>query len=162
MAPDIKILFITLLVIGITVGCKEDKKVIETPAITFTKEGELQLYKQNSDSLVVAIDIEIADTDYEKETGLMYRDHMKENQGMLFVYDHMQLHSFYMKNTKIPLDLVFIDDKLQIASFYENAQPLNESSLSSQVPVQYILELNAGMAQKLLLEVGDRVVFTRK
>jgi hypothetical protein len=66
-----------------------------------------------------------------------------------------------MKNTKIPLDLIFIDEELRIASYKENAQPLDESSLSSEVPVQYVLELNAGQRKQYALEVGDRIEYIR-
>ena len=66
-----------------------------------------------------------------------------------------------MKNTKIPLDLIFIGEELRIASYKENAQPLDETGLSSEVPVQYVLELNAGQRQKYALEIGDRIEFIR-
>ena len=141
-------------------GCKQDKKTeIKTASISFEKEGELQIYKR--DSLLTHINIEIAETDYETQTGLMYRESMQEKQGMLFIFPDIAMHSFYMKNTEIPLDLIFIDANQHIASFQENAQPFNEEGLSSQVPIKYVLEVNAGLAEKWLLEVGDRVVFTR-
>ncbi len=141
-------------------ACKQGKKTeIKTTSISFEKEGELQIYKR--DSLLANINIEIAETDYETQTGLMYRESMQEKQGMLFIFLDVAMHSFYMKNTEIPLDLIFIDENQHIASFQENAQPFNEEGLSSQVPIKYVLEVNAGLAEKWLLEVGDRVVFTR-
>ncbi len=142
------------------VACKDQaKKEIKTEAVSFTKEGELRIFKK--DSLLSALDIEIAETDYETQTGLMYRTSMEEKQGMLFIFPDVAMHSFYMKNTKIPLDIIFIDENLKIASFQENAQPLNEAGLSSQVPVKYVLEVNAGLAEKWLLEVGDSISYTR-
>jgi len=80
---------------------------------------------------------------------------------MFFIFPDVLFHSFYMKNTKIPLDLIFIDDKLRIASFKENAQPMDETGLSSEVPVQYVLELNAGQRKQYSLEIGDRIAFIR-
>ena len=143
-------------------GCKEEqKKVIKTEAITFTKEGELTIYKEGSDSVIVKYNIEIAESDYETQTGLMYRESMELDQGMFFIFPDVLFHSFYMKNTKIPLDLIFIDDKLRIASFKENAQPMDETGLSSEVPVQYVLELNAGQCKQYSLAVGDRIAFIR-
>lgn len=149
--------FIILLICS---ACKEKKtEEIKTAIIGFTKEGELSIFKR--DSLLVNLDIEIAETDYETETGLMYRESMEEKQGMLFIQDEFKVQNFYMKNTQISLDLVFIDENLKIVSFQEKAKPFDESSLSSQVPAKYVLEINAGLAEKWLLEVRDSISFTR-
>ena len=142
-------------------GCKEEKRVVKTETIAFTKEGELSLFKAETDSLLARIDIEIADTDYETQTGLMYRDGMEEHQGMLFVFDEPAYHSFYMKNTKFSIDIIFIDSNLRIASFKERAKPLDEGGLDSEVPVQYVLEVNAGLAEQWQLEIGDRISYTK-
>jgi hypothetical protein len=66
-----------------------------------------------------------------------------------------------MKNTKIPLDLLFIDHDMKLASITENAQPLDESGITSRVPIQYVLEVNAGMVAKWGLKAGDSISFTR-
>lgn len=143
-------------------ACKEESKaIIKSTPIAFKKEGELTIYKAKTDSVVTKFDIEIAETPYETETGLMYRKSMLAHRGMLFIFDDVKMHSFYMKNTEIPLDIIFLDENLKIASFQENAEPFNENGLSSQVPIQYVLEINAGLAEKYLLEVKDSVVFTR-
>ena len=153
----------TCLVLGLYLsmsGCKEEtKKAIATEPITFTKEGELEIYRAETDSLIAKLDIEIADTDYEIQTGLMYRESMELNQGMLFVFPDMAYHSFYMKNTLIPLDLVFINDQLRIATIKQDTRPLDESGISSEVPVQYVLEVNAGLSARWGLEAGDRIEY---
>lgn len=157
-------LFTSLLIIALISfsSCKEEvKNKVETVTIEFQKEGELTIYKAKTDSIIGSFDIEIADTEYETSTGLMYRKSMKENRGMLFVFPDVAIHSFYMKNTEIPLDLVFIDENMRIASFQENAEPFNETGLSSQVPVKYVLEINAGIAEKLLLEVKDSISYKK-
>lgn len=157
--------FFVLLLIGTLMlfqSCKEDtKKVIKTEPVSFTKEGALTIYKAKTDSVLVNMVIEIAESDYETQTGLMYRKSMEDNQGMLFIFPEVAMHSFYMKNTEFALDLVFIDENLKIASFQENAQPFDEVGLSSIVPVKYVLEVNAGLAEKWLLEVGDRIEYTK-
>jgi len=143
-------------------GCKEEaKKVIKTETITFTKEGTLQILKKETEAVLANFDIEIAETDYETQTGLMYREGMEDNQAMLFIFPDVAMHSFYMKNTEFALDIIYIDENLRIASFQENAQPFNENGLSSQVPIKYVLEINAGLSEKLVLEVGDQIKFTR-
>ena len=144
------------------VSCKEDgKRVIKTETVTFTKEGILTIYKAQTDSVLVSMDIEIAETDYETETGLMYRKSMGNNQGMLFIFPDIRQHFFHMKNTEFGLDIIFVDENLKIVSFQENAKPYDEKLLPSQVPVKYALEVNAGLSEKWLLEVRDSVEFTK-
>ncbi|WGD33833.1 DUF192 domain-containing protein [Olleya sp. YS] len=143
------------LVVNLT-SCKEEK-VIEPIKVDFKKEGELTLFKGTTDTIIKVFNIEIAKTDYDIQTGLMYRDSMKDNQGMLFVFNDVRERSFYMKNTRIPLDLIFFDHNKRIVSFQENAKPMDESSLPSNTPAQFVLEVNAGTAQKLLLDVGDKM-----
>lgn len=158
----LKLFYIPLFCLTLVTSCKQEtKKVIKTEPIAFTKEGTLQIFKKETDSLLVNLDIEIAETDYETQTGLMYRKGMEPKQGMLFIFPDESRHSFYMKNTEFPLDIIFIDENLKIASFQKNAQPLDESGLPSVVPVKYVLEINAGLSEKWLLEIGDKIKFTR-
>ncbi|SNZ01840.1 DUF192 domain-containing protein [Flagellimonas pacifica] len=144
------------------VCCKsESKKEIKTENISFTKEGELTITKPENDSIIANFDIEIAQSSYETETGLMYRESMKDTQGMLFIFDDVAMHSFYMKNTQIPLDIIYIDENLKIASFQKNAKPFDETGLSSGVPIKYVLEINAGLSDQLGLIVGDSVSYNK-
>ena len=148
--------FFTICVLSIT-GCKEDKKAITQTKIAFKKEGELTIFK--SDATQIQLDIEIADTDFDVQTGLMYRDTMAENQGMLFVFDDEKPRSFYMKNTRMPLDIIYISADKKIVSFQKNAQPFNENSLPSNLPAQYVLEINAGLADTWQLKLGDSLAY---
>ncbi|MCZ4319330.1 DUF192 domain-containing protein [Aequorivita viscosa] len=131
-----------------------------TREITFTKEGELQLLKAENDSIIAKLDIEIADDEYQTETGLMYRHSMAENQGMLFVFQNMQPRSFYMKNTYIPLDIIYLNREKEIVSIQKNAKPLDQSSLPSEGASQYVLEVNAGLSDKWKLKKGDKISYT--
>lgn len=143
-------------------GCKEDQKTpLDTTPIAFSKEGELEILNSGSDSIRVALDIELALTDYEIQTGLMYRDTMGDTEGMLFVFQDEAPHSFYMKNTLIPLDILFIDKDLRIVNIHRNATPLSESGIPSSGPVQYVLEINAGLSDRWKLEVGDRIRYEK-
>ena len=153
--------FVFLFLVTVSVSsCKDDKKVIKQTEVKFTKEGELTVIKTTTDSTEVKLDIEIAKTDYEIQTGLMYRNVMAKNQGMLFVFNDVRERSFYMKNTRIPLDLIFIDESKTIVSFQENANPLDESSLPSNAPAKYVLEVNAGMVDVWGVAVGDGMSYT--
>ena len=159
-----KILYaIAFIAIGLSiVSCKEEsKKILTTAPITFTKEGSLEIFREQTDSLLIQLDIEIAETEYETQTGLMYRNSMEDGQGMLFIFPEIAYHSFYMKNTKFPLDIIYIDEQLKVASIIKNAQPLNESSLPSQVPVKYVLEVKAGLSDVWGIETGDKITFER-
>jgi len=157
-----KALLILFLIGCSNFACKEEsKKVISTKTIEFSKEGNLSIFKKSTDSIIAKIDIEIAETDYETQTGLMYRKGMDTNQGMLFIFPSSAMHSFYMKNTEFSLDLLYINENNVIASMQENAEPFNESGLSSKVPVKYVLEINGGLAKEWNLQVGDSISFKR-
>ncbi|HLT32204.1 MAG TPA: DUF192 domain-containing protein [Aquaticitalea sp.] len=140
-------------------SCKEEKKTVMPVVVTFKKEGELTLRKAESDSIVKKIDIEIADDDYETQTGLMYRNSMENNQGMLFVFPDADYHAFYMKNTQFPLDIIYIGADKKIINIVKNAKPFDESSLPSEAPAQYVLEINAGLSDQLNLEAGDKIEY---
>ncbi len=141
-------------------SCKEDKKLIKQTEVAFKKEGELTIFKV-ADSTEVKLDIEIAATDFDIQTGLMYRNTMETNRGMLFIFEDEKERFFYMKNTKIPLDIVYIGGNNKIVSFQKNAQPFDESSLPSTLPAKYVLEINAGLVDTWGISVGDRINFTK-
>ncbi|WP_223033055.1 DUF192 domain-containing protein [Hanstruepera marina] len=150
-----------VLIFTVTTSCKEEKKSVKQTKVTFKKEGELQLIKAANDSVIAELDIEIADNDYETQTGLMYRESMKANRGMLFIFPNSRPRSFYMKNTKIPLDLIYLDTDKIVVSFQENAKPFDESSLPSNAAAKYVLEVNAGLVKQWQLEIGDKMTFTK-
>jgi len=141
-------------------SCKETQKTIKPIEIKFKKEGELQLFKSTSDSLITGFDIEIADNDYETQTGLMHRKSMAKTNAMLFIFNTVQMRSFYMKNTYIPLDIIYLNKDKIIVSIQRDAKPLDETTLPSEFPAQYVLEINAGLSQSLNIEIGDRMDFT--
>lgn len=158
-----KIVYRSIICIGIATGlyaCKKQNKAPLVSSIAFTKEGTAQLYKASSDSLIASFDIEIAKTEYETQTGLMYRDSMKADRGMLFIFDNASPRYFYMKNTRLPLDIIYISEDKKIVSFYENAEPFNESSLPSEAPAKYVLEINGGLIEKLGISVGDSLDYS--
>src|SRR5690554_2005951 len=126
-----------------------------TREITFTKQGELNLLKAENDSIITKLDIEIADDDYKTQTGLMYRRSMAKNQGMLFIFKDSQIRSFYMKNTEFGLDIIYFNSEKEIISIRKNAKPFDESSLPSEAPAQFVLEVNAGLSDKWNLTTGD-------
>ncbi|MCK0160201.1 DUF192 domain-containing protein [Allomuricauda sp. F6463D] len=160
MVQFIRITFLGFIVI--LASCKtESKNAIKTESISFSKEGELVILSEETDSIKANFEIEIAETEYETQTGLMYRPSMKQNRGMLFIFPNVSNRSFYMKNTEFPLDIIYIDEGQKIVSFQKNAQPYNESGLPSNAPAKYVLEINAELSDQFGLQVGDSISFTR-
>jgi len=148
-----------ILAITLILGCSNrSKKIITTTEPQFKAEGILYVTRQ-TDTLLHKLIIEVADTPYERETGMMYRSSMKKHQGMLFVFNKEAQRSFYMKNTEIPLDIIYLNKNLEVVSIIHNAEPMNEQSLSSKVPAQFVLELLAGQSNALGLLVGDQVSY---
>ena len=142
----------------VIIACNDKKSnVVKKVEVAFTKHATLDFYKKETDSIFKTIDIEIANTPYKIETGLMYRDGMDTDQGMLFIFEDERPRSFYMKNTRFALDIIYLNKNKEIVSFQKNAQPFNESSLPSNASAQYVLELNAGLSDQWSLQVGDKI-----
>ncbi|TXK72225.1 DUF192 domain-containing protein [Mesonia sp. K4-1] len=141
-------------------ACKEERKdkVITTPEITFQKDGELYFISAEKDTLK-HLEIETAVSSYEQQTGLMYRKQMQENRGMLFIYDNETPRpNFYMKNTYIPLDLIYINSNNTVVDINREAKPLDESPIPSQAPAKYVLEINGSKAQEWNISKGDSII----
>ncbi len=157
--------FVSLLIIGgFFLSCKDEEKSVRqvtTAPIEFTKEGEVYLVRTTSGDTLQHLDIEIADNDYQRETGLMYRTTLKENNGMLFIFEEEQPRGFYMKNTSIPLDLIFLDADKKIVNIRKNAKPKSIETIESEVPAQYVLEINAGLSEEWNLQAGDSLILNR-
>jgi uncharacterized membrane protein (UPF0127 family) len=141
----------------ITGSCKEKSSKVLTKEIVFKKEGELIIKKASTDSTVATLNIESADDEYQTQTGLMYRKSMKDNEGMLFIFEDETPRAFYMKNTEFGIDIIFIRSDRSIVSIQKNAKPFDYTSLPSEGPAQYVLEVNAGLSDKWKLESGDKV-----
>lgn len=106
---------------------------------------------------VVVLEVEVARTDKQRETGLMFRKEMPERQGMLFDFKQDQPVYMWMKNTFIPLDMLFIRADGTIARIEAMTTPFSERTISSGEPVRAVLELNGGAARRLGIAPGDRV-----
>jgi uncharacterized protein len=101
--------------------------------------------------------VELATNDAERARGLMFRKELPEGQGMLFDFEREQPVSFWMHNTYIPLDMIFIRGDGRILSIAENTEPLSDKLVPSGGPVRAVLEVIAGTAGKLGIAPGDRV-----
>ncbi|WP_187971828.1 DUF192 domain-containing protein [Aquibium microcysteis] len=114
------------------------------PLVATTGEGD------------VRFQIEVADTPEERSRGLMFRERMPENQGMLFVFPQSLPVGFWMKNTILPLDLLFVSDKGEVRAILQGV-PFSTDTISPGEAVRFVLELNAGTAERQGISVGDRL-----
>ncbi len=137
-------------------ACKQESKhpKKEIVEIQFIKEGDLSL--SNNDSIVKNLEIEIADTDTERNNGLMNRSKMAENRGMLFIFQEDNNTTFWMKNTRIPLDIIFLGADSTIITIQKNAKPYDTTpnKYGSAAPYRYVLEVNGGKADEWGLKEG--------
>jgi uncharacterized membrane protein (UPF0127 family) len=107
-------------------------------------------------------DIEVADTPEERETGLMFREQLASNSGMLFIFEKEDVYDFWMKNTLIPLDIIWIDENKKIIFIKENAEPCKTEKCELFGPnekAKYVLEINEGLTEEIGLKVGNKVEY---
>ena len=105
----------------------------------------------------VRFEVELADTDAERSQGLMWRGSMPAGRGMIFSFPRPVPQAFWMKNTYIPLDIIYIGDDGRIVSIAKDTEPLSEAPIPSGGPARGVLEINAGLSDRLGIMPGDRV-----
>ncbi|MCC6933626.1 MAG: DUF192 domain-containing protein [Deltaproteobacteria bacterium] len=121
---------------------------------------QINIKLQKADnSLLKEIRAEIVYTRTGRNYGMMYRKQMDENAAMLFLFSNMEPRSFWMKNTYLPLDIVFVDEGKKIVSIAKNTQPLSVQNIPSGKPAKYVLELLGGFCDRHGLKEGDQLVF---
>lgn len=103
--------------------------------------------------------VEIADTPEKREIGLMYRKELARDRGMIFLFPYESPQSFWMKNTILPLDMIFINGDKKIVGIVEQAKPFSLDPRGVPAPSQFVLEINGGLAKSYGLRPGDRVRF---
>ena len=122
---------------------------------TFSNEKiEVSIYNKN-----ITFNVEVAKTIEERRIGLMYRKKLLNNEGMLFIFPREKIIQLWMKNTYIPLDVIFISENKVIVDIKKNMEKLSETIVKSKVKSRYALEFNAGLINKLDIRIGDKVLF---
>jgi len=125
----------------------------------FRRDGELRFLHAKTRKVIIKAEIELAKTPAAQEKGLMYRKSMPDSAGMLFIFDDFEPLTFWMKNTIIPLDIIFADSAKQIVTIARNAVPYSEEQIPSGKSAMYVVEMNAGFALKHGLKEGDFIDF---
>ncbi len=174
--PNI-VLYVLIAVVVIVAGyfiytMINDKKPIEQKVNTekidkqkesqepvFKKQGELEFISVRDKKVIKKIDVEIADNDAKRERGLMFRKTMEDVQGMLFVFIVSELQSFWMKNTVLSLDIMFVNENKEIVKIHKNTTPYSKESLPSEKKSMYVVEVVAGFSDKYGVKEGDKIDF---
>jgi uncharacterized membrane protein (UPF0127 family) len=133
---------VSFAVIGVT-ACQAQPQVSIT-----TQEGR-----------EVVFQVEVADTPAKREMGLQYRRDLPEGRGMIFIFPKEEQLSFWMKNTPLPLDMIFISAEGRIVGIVENTVPFSLDSRSVTGKSRYVLEINGGLARRYGLKAGDSARF---
>lgn len=119
-----------------------------------TKEVVISSFKRS-----VSFTVEVADTDLKRSQGLMYRRYLGDNEGMLFIFDQQAIHPFWMKNTYIPLDIIFFAQDFTVVGVIKNTKPLSLERLSIDAPAKYALEVKAGTIKRFAIGIGHKARF---
>ncbi len=161
------VFFLCLIAGLLLVGCApetstppppQDEPATSTPAIPFVKEGELTFERDGEP--ILQIDIEIADTDSTRERGMMEREDIPALSGMLFIFDFEAPQQFWMSNTPLSLDLIYVNAESTVVSMTKYATPFSPDPIRSIGPAQFVVELKAGMADTHGILEGDRIRWT--
>ena len=155
------ILLTVLLLPLIFLSCSEQEKTKDNPkntGRTLTYEKSVAFLDTNEDTLTT-IDVAIADNDQERNQGLMDVRNMPSDKGMLFIFDENQPRSFWMANTPLSLDIMFVNESFEIVRIHQNAQPFSEKSFESEEPAKYVIETNGGFSVSHDIQEGTKVSF---
>lgn len=159
-----------LVLISGLVSCTQDEpparadrpdSAVGSRSIPFRNDGELAFVSRETGDTLATITIEIADSPAERQVGLMYREEMTWDQGMLFIFDHEALQSFWMKNTDLALDIVFVSSGGRIVTIHENAASRTTAPYQSTGPGIFVVEIRAGFSQRFGVKVGDMIRWHR-
>ncbi|HJL18896.1 MAG TPA: DUF192 domain-containing protein [Sandaracinaceae bacterium LLY-WYZ-13_1] len=112
-----------------------------------------------ADAAPVTVRVEVADTEAARRRGLMWRRHLPPDAGMLFVFDRAERQSFWMRNTFLALDMIFIGENRRVVGVVAEATPLTEEERAVDAPSRYVLEVHAGFAREHGIEAGTPVRF---
>jgi uncharacterized protein len=114
---------------------------------------------QTKENRELTFQVEVADTPAKRELGLQYRRDLDADRGMIFLFPSESHHSFWMKNTPIPLDMIFISSDRKIVGIVEQAVPFSTDSRSIPAASRFVLEINGGLVRRHGIKVGDSISF---
>lgn len=140
---------------SLTLGCSHNSSKERTPSEQPAKKGVV-IFKPPGRT--VRVEVEIASDPEARRRGLMHRRELAPMAGMLFVFDEQTTQSFWMKNTYLPLDMIFIDETSKVVGIVANAEPLTRETRSVGAPSRFVVEVNAGFCKTHAISTGTPVV----
>lgn len=141
--------------------CHNQTLQVNLPPASIRKDGTLD-FVHLDESIKASIAIEIADTPETQMKGLMGRRTMDDNSGMLFVFELIEPQKFWMKNTRIPLDIIFVGENGCIVNIVELTTPMSNQSYRSSGSVKYVVEVRAGFAKRFQLDTDTCIQWQRR
>ena len=147
------------LIYMFVINKKSDDPMTESINIKFNSQGSLTFYSAENDDEIATIGIEVADNVQLRARGLMYRNSLPADGGMLFIFDREEIQGFWMKNTYIALDMLFVNREKEIVTIHANTTPMKEWNYASTEPALYVVEVNAGYCLRHNIKAGDRIEF---
>ncbi len=156
------ILFILLACLTMCYSCKKVAPTpeLEKPKYSFRQDGNLQVFGKDN-QLKTSFRIEIVESEADVMRGLKYRESMADDAGMLFVFETPDIYDFWMQDTYLPLDMLFIASDGTINEIHENAVPFSEERIHPTQIHLYVLEIKAGLSKKLNITSGDKIIWKR-
>ena len=133
--------------------------VVNDQGPQFVKQGELSFLAASDRHSIKRIAIEIADTDSKRQMGLMFRKSMVDTNGMLFLFPVSEPQNFWMHNTYIPLDIIYVNENREIVTIGRNCKVLNDADVPSGKDAQFVVEVNGGFCDKNGIKEGDLISF---
>jgi len=150
-----------ILLLLLTGACTSDSDPSSKNPSAFEEEGSLTFLHADGDT-VRTIAVEIADTESERQRGLMRRRSLGYDRGMLFVFDEVSTNGMWMKNTPLPLDIVFIAPDSQVINIARRTTPFSEETIEPAAPKKFVVEVRAGFADRFGLTDSMKVHWTRE
>ena len=154
----LKIIFPTALIVSLVFQC--EKNEIPKTEPTDQKLARIEFYDSTGNKNIDII-AEIVEDEYHRARGLMFRENLPDNQGMLFIFDDEALRYFWMKNTTISLDIIYLNANLKIVKIHKNTTPLSEQLYPSEKPAEYVVEVRSGFTDRYQVMEGDSISWHR-
>jgi uncharacterized membrane protein (UPF0127 family) len=156
-------------IVAAAIGCGHDeapRPAAEEPEVAPTGSGAAreagpEVVFRPAGAAEARVSVEVARTRRQHQLGLMYRTHLPPDAGMLFLFDRPKVQQFWMRNTLVSLDMIFVSSEMKVVGVVENAQPKTMTGRSVPVVSQYVVEVNAGWARAHRVAAGVPVEFVR-
>lgn len=157
---NVQLNLLLLLIPFLFISCQSEKpeQNSDSEGRTLNYTGQLSFLTADGNE-ITTVQIAVADDEASRSAGLMDVRSLPEQYGMLFIFDDEQPRSFWMANTPLPLDIIFVNSDMEIIRIHRNTQPYSEKNFASDLPAKYVVEVNAGFTTKHDITEGAKIEF---